>query len=100
MPVNVLFCEGGPKSPDIRVLNSVLAGVGCTIRPSGGKYGFGQMVRVYRQAHPGSTVAGLRDRDFDGDVVAPNRRPREWLVDGGSTWMVVKENISSGHGSK
>ena len=32
MPVSLLLCEGGPGSPDVRVLSKVLAGL-CEVRP-------------------------------------------------------------------
>lgn len=83
MPVSILFCEGGPQKPDIRLLNSLLAGT-CQVRAAGSKYGFGQVVRAHKEAQPQSTIAGLRDRDFDDDDSIPIERPRCWLIEGDS----------------
>ncbi|MBF0428401.1 MAG: hypothetical protein HQL94_05715 [Magnetococcales bacterium] len=49
MPVNVLLCEGGAGSPDVRVLGKLLGGV-CEIRPEGGKYGMGQKIIAKRSS--------------------------------------------------
>jgi hypothetical protein len=86
MPVSVLYCEGGPKSPDMRVLSAILAGV-CAIKPAGSKYGFGQGIRLARAVTPGVMVAGLRDRDFDADETPPVLAPRPWLVDNNALWL-------------
>lgn len=86
MPVNLLYCEGGAKSPDIRIILAVLAGA-CMIEPAGEKYGLGQRVRLSRDTRPNSTVAGLRDRDFDKDDSVPTYSPREWRVEGGRVWI-------------
>lgn len=87
MPLALLCCEGGAKSPDVRVLAQLLTGGGCLVRPSGGKYGFGERVKIRRELLGDSTCAGLRDRDFDGDASAPIQTPREWYVDGGRLWL-------------
>lgn len=86
MPVNLLYCEGGPKSPDLRVLLAILAGV-CTISPLGSKYGLGEKVRFSRGIIANSVIAGLRDRDFDQDDAAPTGNLRPWQVEGGATWL-------------
>lgn len=86
MPVNQLYCEGGPKSPDIRVLVAVLAGV-CMITPSGGKYGFGGKVRTSRRNLTNSVIAGLRDRDFEQDDATPTSNPRPWRVENEKVWL-------------
>ena len=85
MPVNLLYCEGGPKSPDIRTVFAVLAGV-CVVEPVGGKYGFGQRIRLAREIKIG-TVAGLRDRDFDDEDLTIHDKPREWRVEAGRVWL-------------
>jgi hypothetical protein len=89
MPVSLLYCEGGPKSADLRVLSALLAGV-CAIKPGGSKYGFGQGVRFARMASGagiGVTIAGLRDRDFDANDTPPTLAPRRWLVDNNTLWL-------------
>ena len=78
MPVNVLLCEGSAISPDARVLNRILAGLGVTIKPLGGKYGMGDRIKTFRESS-GTTVYGLLDGDFDGDWNSPSRRPRPWF---------------------
>jgi len=84
MPVNLLYCEGGQKSPDIRVLAAILAGV-CVLKPGGSKYGLGQGIQFARMTSPGVLIAGLRDRDFDdADDTLPVCAPRQWLVDNNS----------------
>ncbi len=86
MPITILYCEGGAKSPDIRVLSVILAGV-CLVVPSGSKYGFGQRVLQARGIQSGSVIAGLCDRDFDDDEAIPQGLPREWRIDGGKTQL-------------
>lgn len=65
MPVNILYCEGGRNSPDIRVLLNILSAI-CTIRPAGSKYGLDRQILFIKQENllPGSIVAALKDRDF------------------------------------
>ena len=89
MPVKLLYCEGGPRSADLRVLTALLAGV-CVIKPGGSKYGFGQGIRFARMTSParlGGMIAGLRDRDFDADDSPPVHAPRRWLVDNDTLWL-------------
>jgi hypothetical protein len=86
MSVNVLYCEGGPKSPDIRVLGALLAGI-CLIEPMGGKYGLGEKIQFSRVIRTQTVVAGIRDRDFDDDDTIPTMIPRQWRVENGSLWL-------------
>ena len=89
MSVNILYCEGAQKSPDLRVLLALLGGV-CEIKPGGSKYGFGQGVRFARMAggpRSATTIAGLRDRDFDADDTPPVCAPRIWRVDNDTLWL-------------
>ena len=78
MPVSLLLCEGGEKSPDIRVLRAILSGINMTIRSSGGKYGLGTIVLAQREAKNTQSIAGILDRDFDDSVEVPNNQPRIW----------------------
>ncbi len=81
MPVNVLYCEGAKNSPDIRVLLNVLSGI-CTVRFAGSKIGLDRKILFVKQEKllPGSTVAALKDRDFDNDESTPTNTPRNWLA--------------------
>ena len=65
MPVALLFCEGGGSSPDAILLNHVLAGTGCEIRPGGGKHELSKRIMATRAK--GLRSAGIRDRDFDDE---------------------------------
>lgn len=87
MPVKILYCEGKSKSPDIRVLRTILRGTNCVVKPIGGKYGFGDRVRLAREFNPSSTIAGLLDRDFDADNTAPVQMPRPWQVENNTLWL-------------
>ena len=87
MPVTRLFCEGGPKSPDIRVLAAILRATNCLITPFGAKYGLGHKIRIAREFNNGSKIAGLLDRDFDADDTLPNQTPRPWLVERNTIWL-------------
>lgn len=87
MPVNVLFCEGRAKSPDIRLLSALVTGLtpSVTVKPAGSKYGLGTRIRAERDARPKSAVAGIRDRDFDvrdsaSACAPPLMEPPSWLV--------------------
>ncbi len=78
MPVALLLCEGGPNSPDVRVLVKLLAGRCGQILPVGGKYGLGERVKARREALGATTVFGLLDRDFEEHWRAPVERPIAW----------------------
>lgn len=80
MPVNVLFCEGGPGSPDIRVLNKLLAGRCGQIRPEGGKYGMGNCIKAHREALGQALVLGLLDGDFRSAPGDPTDEPQVWMA--------------------
>lgn len=80
MPVNVLFCEGGPGSPDVRVLNKLLSGRCGQIRPEGGKYGMGNCIRAHREALGQSLVLGLLDGDFWSAPDGPKGEPQVWMA--------------------
>jgi hypothetical protein len=79
MPVDILYCEGGKNSPDIRVLLNILSGI-CTVKPAGSKYGLDRQILFIKQENllPSSVVAVLKDRDFDDDMSLPINSPRSW----------------------
>ncbi len=91
MSVNILYCEGGKNSPDIRVLLNILSGV-CIVRPAGSKYGLDRQIIFIKQENllPSSIVAALKDRDFDSDESLPLNSPRNWLT------RVHSQNIQVG----
>lgn len=66
MPVNLLFCEGGPGSPDVRVLRKLFAGY-CEMRPAGSRYGMGDRIQAHREVLGQCQVAGIIDGDFRQD---------------------------------
>lgn len=78
MPVNLLLCEGGPNSPDVRLLSKLLAGQ-CEVRPMGGKQGMGDRIKARRE-NLGNTVYGMLDGDFLTDWEMPKDKPRLWTV--------------------
>lgn len=86
MSIALLYCEGGEKSPDLQVLVQLLSGTNCLVRPSGGKYGFGERLKIRRELDT-PKCAGLRDRDFDADDSVPVCAPREWRADKGRLWL-------------
>ncbi|MDF5713327.1 MAG: hypothetical protein PUP93_05425 [Rhizonema sp. NSF051] len=79
MPVNILYCEGVPKSPDVRVLSTILP-PGCLVKPIGSKQGLAQRILGTKDIKSGSVIAGLRDRDFDNDDSPPSGTPRDWYI--------------------
>ncbi|MBH8576000.1 hypothetical protein I8752_23970 [Nostocaceae cyanobacterium CENA369] len=81
MPVDILYCEGGKDSPDIRVILNLLLGV-CTTRYGGSKYGLDQKILFIRQNRllPNSVIAGIKDGDFNEDDSVPTNTPRSWLI--------------------
>lgn len=116
MSVNILYCEGGKNSPDIRVLLNILSGV-CTIRPAGSKYGLDRQILFIKQENllPSSVVAALKDRDFDSDISPPVNSPRPWFarvqnqdIQVGWSWerkeienyLIAPEVVSQALGSK
>ncbi len=64
MSVNILYCEGVANSPDVRIISAIVP-PGCVVRPIGSKQGLAQRILGAQDVRTGSTVAGLRDRDFD-----------------------------------
>ena len=87
MSVDVLYCEGGSKSPDARTIRAILIGLTCTVESMGSKYGFGQKVLLSRNARPNSTIAGLRDRDLVRDDSEPTNTPCEWRIESDKVWL-------------
>ncbi len=79
MPVNILYCEGISKSPDVQVLGAILPS-GCVVRPAGSKQGLAQRILGAKDVISGSVIAGLRDRDFDHDDSPPSGTPRDWYI--------------------
>jgi len=78
MPVSLLLCEGSASSPDARVLNRILLGLGA-IQPLGGKYGMGERIKARRDVLRQNTVFGLLDGDFLAEWETPTCRPRPWI---------------------
>ena len=78
MPVNLLLCEGGPNSPDVRLLSKLLAGQ-CEVRPMGGKQGMGDRIKARRE-NLGNTVYGMLDGDFLTDWEMPRGKPHSWTI--------------------
>jgi len=74
--LNVLYCEGNPKSFDIRLLQQLVPG-SCLIKPIGSKYGLEDKIISDRAINP--KLAGLRDRDFDCCDFSIANKPREWF---------------------
>lgn len=95
MPVNVLLCEGGPGSPDVRVLGKLLAGL-CEVKPEGGKYGMGQKIIAKRDAI-GNVVSGLLDGDFLESWVSPTGCPRNWTSGNGISfgWRWERKEVEN-----
>lgn len=77
MPVNVLLCEGGVSSPDVRVIGKLLTGLLCTVMSAGGKYGMGQKIIAKRDTL-GNVVSGILDGDFLEAWKCPEGKPRVW----------------------
>ena len=84
MPVNILYCEGIAKSPDVRIISAIVP-PGCVVRPIDSKQGLAQRILGGKDVRIGSTVAGLRDRDFDDDDSLPSGHPRDWYITDGGT---------------
>jgi len=97
MPVNLLLCEGGENSPDVRVLTKLLAGR-CQVLPMGGKYGMGSRIIARREALGRNTVFGLLDGDFVEDWPQLMDRPRAWRSSDGQIdfgWRWERKEIEN-----
>jgi len=79
VPVSLLFCEGNAGSPDARILGKLLAGR-CELRPSGGKYGLGSLIKGARATIGKDAVFGILDRDFPDGWGAPIHSPVPWIA--------------------
>ncbi len=79
MPLSLLFCEGGPNSPDVRILRKLLAGR-CEIRPGGSIHGMGDRIKAHREVLGAKRVAGIVDGDFreTWPTAAPLQEPEGW----------------------
>lgn len=82
MPVSLLLCEGIASSPDMRVLGKLLAGR-CEVRPFGGKYGMGSVIKGGREAIGRQTIFGILDGDFPKEWNQPTGAPRRWIASDG-----------------
>ncbi len=80
MSVNLLLCEGGDRSPDVRVLAKLLGGA-CTVKPMDGKYGMGNRILDRRKLLAAIGVFGLLDGDFLKDWQDPQGVPQVWAMD-------------------
>jgi hypothetical protein len=80
--VNVLFCEGYQGKYDVRLLQVLLVGTGCTPIPAGGKDNLSTGVRMVRtiRSTGGQGIFALRDRDFDMDKSIPLGQLRTWII--------------------
>lgn len=78
MPLSILLCEGGANSPDIRVLGKLLP-PRCEVRPFGGKYGMGNVIKGGRAARGQDVVFGILDGDFPEQWDRPTGEPRQWI---------------------
>lgn len=77
--MNLLFCEGGLNSPDVRILRRLLAGR-CEVLPGGSIHGMGDRIKAHREALGGRQVAGVADGDFKvpWPAAAPPLQPEAW----------------------
>jgi len=90
VPVNLLLCEGGANSPDVRVLRKLLSGYCGEIRPAGSRYGMGDRIQAYREALGQRQVAGILDGDFRKDWT-PDRPLQDPLL-----WQTKDQSIHFG----
>jgi hypothetical protein len=98
VPVDLLMCEGGANSPDIRVLKKLLAGYCGEIRAMGGKYGMGPKILARREAMGSASVAGLLDGDFLRDWPGRSDSPRSWQTENGGItfgWRWSRKEIEN-----
>ncbi len=82
MPVTTLYCEGGPVDPpDQRVIRKILAELQVLVEPVGGKGELKNFLTVLRREGIswGRGYYGLRDRDFDDQLVVATSSPQPWL---------------------
>jgi hypothetical protein len=93
VPVNILYCEGGKNSPDIRVVRALLPR-SCTGRFAGSKYNLDQKIIFAKNENflPGSVIAGIKDRDFDNDESPPRETPREWLINSNNQMVSIGQH--------
>ena len=98
MPLSLLFCEGGPNSPDVRILGKLLAGR-CEVRPGGSIHGMGDRIRAYREVLGGGQVAGVVDGDFreSWPTVRPLEEAEGWAGSDGETlgWRWSRKEIEN-----
>lgn len=78
--MSLLFCEGGPNSPDVRILRKLLAGR-CEVRPGGSIHGMGDRIKARREVLGATQVAGVVDGDFreTWPTATPLHQPEHWV---------------------
>jgi hypothetical protein len=79
MPVNFLYCEGLSGSFDVAILKQICPKT-CLLQPVGTKRILPQRTLGARDISPGSSVAAIKDRDFDDDDLTITNCPRNWEV--------------------
>jgi hypothetical protein len=67
-------------------LVQILAGLP-KVQPLGGKYGMRDRVKARREILGERAVFGLLDGDFRREWTEPTRRPKDWVVDSGKTFL-------------
>lgn len=102
MTVHVLFCEGHQGKYDVRLLQVLLVGTGCTPIPAGLRVNLSTGVLITRSIRRtgGQGIFALRDRDFDADHSVPLEQLRPWATqDQGVSidlgWMWERKEIEN-----
>ena len=86
MPVSWLLCEGGDRSPDVRVLRKLLTGRG-DVLPSGTKHGMETRIISRREMIGKDEVFGILDGDFVESWTSPVQQPVEWRSPDGTIFF-------------
>ncbi|NEP43148.1 MAG: hypothetical protein F6K35_29560, partial [Okeania sp. SIO2H7] len=79
MPVNLLYCEGLSGSFDVAILQQICP-KNCLVKPVGTKRILPQRTLGARDISSGSSVAAIKDRDFDDDDLTITNCPRIWEI--------------------
>ena len=79
MSINFLYCEGVSDGIDAAILSKILQNI-CQIKPVGTKRILPQRTLGARDMKAGSSVAAIKDRDFDDDDLTITNCPRNWEI--------------------
>ncbi|MDR0603790.1 MAG: hypothetical protein LBG80_05745 [Bacteroidales bacterium] len=79
LSVDLLFCEGGTQSYDIRILSKLLP-LSCRVIAGGSSRGLRKRIDHARQFYETKSVFAIRDRDFPKKWTGVSQKVLDWIT--------------------